>query len=88
MSKIVSAEALKKSLSEERVPEENVRSPTKAASSPLAAGGSPVAAAVNRTPHRTVIISPKSPQAALVTSPTKPSGKHSEMYLGFLCKCR
>ena len=75
MSKIVSAEALKKSLSEEPVSVEKVRGPTKATSSPQAALGSPVTAAVNKIPQRAVITTPKSPrQASVAASQTKPSG--------------
>ena len=85
MSKIVSAEALRKSLSEERTSPEKPRSPVKAIPSPGGAAvpspavGSPLAAggAGTGTPQRTVIATPlKSPQAASALTPTRPSRKY------------
>ena len=85
MSKIVSAEALRKSLSEERTSPEKPRSPVKAvpspggAAAPSPAVGSPLAAggAGTGAPQRTVIATPlKSPQAAAALTPTRPSRKY------------
>ena len=83
MSKIVSAEALRKSLSEERASPEKPRSPAvkavpspAGAAAPFSAVGSPLpGGALNGTPQKTVTSTPlKSPQAAAVT-PTRSSRK-------------
>ena len=84
MSKIVSAEALRKSLSEERMSPEKPRSPVKADPSPAGAPtpspavGSPLAAGGGTgTLQRTVISTPiKSPQATAALAPTRPSRKY------------